>query len=120
VTAGAARPVYLFSYGTLQQDEVQQNVFGRCCATTPDILPGFRRVMIRVSDEAFAASSGSAWHAIACASDDPADEITGAALEISESELSISDAYEVAEYTRVPVTLRSGRSAWVYAESPAA
>ena len=44
-----------------------------------------------------------------------AEEVTGMVFEITAQELAAADRYEVAEYTRVEVTLKSGVRAWVYA-----
>jgi hypothetical protein len=38
-------------------------------------------------------------------------------FEITAEELAAADRYEVAEYTRVLVTLKSGVEAWVYEAS---
>src|SRR5688500_3830955 len=44
---------YLFSYGTLQQADVQTRLFGRLLQGEPDTLPGYRVVPIEIRDEAF-------------------------------------------------------------------
>ena len=38
--------VRLFSYGTLQQENVQKSLFGRSFAGTPDALPGYASRML--------------------------------------------------------------------------
>ena len=43
--------------------------------------------------------------------------MTGTVFTISGDELQSADAYEVAAYKRVAVTLRSGTRAWVYADA---
>ncbi|MNG26616.1 hypothetical protein D3C84_1116290 [compost metagenome] len=48
---------------------------------------------------------------------DLSDEIAGTVFEISEQELFAADGYEVADYRRVGVVLRSGASAWVYVQA---
>ncbi|WP_231905692.1 gamma-glutamylcyclotransferase family protein [Streptomyces davaonensis] len=50
------------------------------------------------------------------ASSDPADTVEGHVFTISDAELRAADAYEVDDYTRIGVTLRSGTRAWVYVE----
>jgi gamma-glutamylcyclotransferase (GGCT)/AIG2-like uncharacterized protein YtfP len=42
------------------------------------------------------------------------DEVAGMVFEITAQELTAADRYEVSEYARVQVTLRSGVQAWVY------
>ncbi|MEJ0097043.1 MAG: gamma-glutamylcyclotransferase [Bauldia sp.] len=51
------------------------------------------------------------------ASDDPADEVSGTVFTITEAELVAADEYEVADYKRIQVRLRSGIEAWVYVEA---
>jgi gamma-glutamylcyclotransferase (GGCT)/AIG2-like uncharacterized protein YtfP len=45
---------------------------------------------------------------------DAGDEVKGIVFEITSAELAAADRYEVAEYRRVLVTLKSGVKAWVY------
>lgn len=110
-------PVNLFSYGTLQQEKVQIETFGRLLQGAPDALSGYRREMVRITDPAVIASSGSDQHPIVMPTDDPADEITGTVFEITAAELDAADAYEVADYKRVQVRLKSGRDAWIYVKA---
>ena len=107
----------LFSYGTLQLERVQLDSFGRKLHGTSDRLPGFRLGEVEIKDEHVLASSGKAFHPIACPSDDPADAIEGTAFELTDAELEQADAYEVADYQRIEVQLASGRKAWVYVSS---
>ncbi|WP_337187949.1 gamma-glutamylcyclotransferase family protein [Phenylobacterium sp.] len=104
----------LFSYGTLQQENVQLETFGRRLDGQPDALPGFRRAMVRITDPAVIATSGSDHHPIVTPSDHPIDEVRGTVFEITEAELAAADTYEVSDYKRVAVQLRSGLDAWVY------
>ena len=50
-------------------------------------------------------------------SGDPSDEVAGTVFRISADELAAADRYEVADYTRVQVRLKSGREAWVYVKA---
>jgi gamma-glutamylcyclotransferase (GGCT)/AIG2-like uncharacterized protein YtfP len=106
--------VYLFSYGTLRQDDVQIASFGRLLKGVDDALPGYRRSMIEITDPDVIAKSGSNFHPIVAASDVPADEVAGKVFEITQAELAAADAYEVSDYKRVSARLKSGRDAWVY------
>ena len=54
---------------------------------------------------------------IVVASDNPADEISGKVFEITQAELAAADAYEVSDYKRVLVRLKSGIDAWVYVKA---
>ena len=104
----------LFSYGTLQQPEVQQANYGRLLDGTPDVLAGYRLEPLAIRDPDVVLLSGKAVHMIARHTGDPADRIEGVRFEISEAELAATDAYEVDSYARAEVTLESGACAIVY------
>jgi gamma-glutamylcyclotransferase (GGCT)/AIG2-like uncharacterized protein YtfP len=106
--------VRLFSYGTLQDSAVQLANFGRLLKGTADVLPRYRIAMIAIKDAAVIATSGKSHHAIAEPSGNPADEVPGMVFEITRDELAAADRYEVADYTRVQVLLKSGLHAWAY------
>ena len=110
----AADTAALFSYGTLQQPDVQLATFGRLLAATPDELPGHRRDWVVITDPDVVAVSGSDRHPIVAPSTDPADRVAGAVLTLTTAELAAADHYEVDDYRRVAVTLASGTRAWVY------
>jgi len=105
--------ILLFSYGTLQVKAVQLANFGRLLSGRPDLLPGYTLVPIIIDDSAVIALSGKSQHMIAKRSN-AGDEVTGMVFELTAEELAAADRYEVAEYTRVQVTLKSGVKAWVY------
>jgi hypothetical protein len=48
------------------------------------------------------------------ASDNPDAEVKGKVFKIAEAELKAADEYEVSDYKRIRVLLRSGSTAWVY------
>ncbi|WP_438306933.1 pyridoxal 5'-phosphate synthase (plasmid) [Streptomyces sp. HUAS TT11] len=103
----------LFSYGTLQSPEVQLSRFGRLLDGTPDALPGHRTTTIRISDPAVIRAGGTDRHPLLVAAE-PEDAVEGQVFAVSDTELAAADAYEVDDYARVAVTLRSGKHAWVY------
>ncbi len=103
----------LFSYGTLRQTGVQQQLFGRTVPTTDDSLPGYRLDWVTITDPEVIAASGSDRHPI-LRSGRAGDTVDGACLELDGAELASADAYEVDDYVRVLVTLSSGVDAWVY------
>jgi hypothetical protein len=70
--------------------------------------------MVRITDPDVLAKSGKDMHPIIAPSGDPSDEIAGTAFEVTPAELAQADLYEVSNYKRVAVTLRSGLQAWVY------
>lgn len=104
----------LFSYGTLQLVQVQMELFGRRVELVPDALVGFKKEKITIKDEAVVDISGEEEHVIISYSGNDADVIEGAVLSITPDELERTDAYETDDYKRISVTLRSGKSAWVY------
>lgn len=108
----------LFSYGTLQQPEVQRANYGRLLEGDPDSLAGFRLAPLTITDPHVVQLSGKAVHTIARATGDPADRIAGAVFQVSEAELAATDAYEVDVYARLEAALESGRVAWVYVGPP--
>lgn len=109
-----ARIIALFSYGTLQQPEVQRANYGRLLDGEPDALIGYRLVPIEIDDPAVVNLSGKAVHTIACPTGNPGDRITGMVFALTGAELAATDAYETSAYSRLEVRLESGRTAWVY------
>ena len=75
---------------------------------------GFRLETLRITDPAVIATSGRDEHPILIAVDDEAAQIEGTVFELTGEQLAAADAYEVDDYTRIEVPLRSGGSAWVY------
>jgi hypothetical protein len=105
---------HLFSYGTLQQPEVQQANFGRPLDGAADALVGYRLDWVLITDPAVIAVSGSDRHPIVRHTADAADRVAGTVFAVTPKELEAADEYEVDDYARVLVTLGSGLSSWVY------
>ena len=108
----------LFSYGTLQQREVQQATYGRLLTGTRDVLVGHRLEPLAISDPEVVRLSGKAVHAIARPSGNPADRIAGVCFHLTDEELAATDAYEVDAYGRAETVLESGIKAFVYVGAP--
>jgi hypothetical protein len=108
--------ISLFSYGTLQQENVQLATFGHLLGGRPDALAGFALAPIRISDPHVIAVSGAAVHHIARRTGDPADIVPGILFSVTPAELAAADAYEV-DYGRIEVVLASGAMAFVYADA---
>ncbi len=106
--------VLLFSYGTLQHRTVQLATFGRELEGSSDALPGYATTLLEIRDPAVVEKSGKTHHSIAERSDDLAEELPGMVFRITPDELMAADRYEVSDYTRVQVTLKSGLKAWAY------
>jgi gamma-glutamylcyclotransferase (GGCT)/AIG2-like uncharacterized protein YtfP len=107
---------HLFSYGTLQQPGVQMASFGRLLKGTPDALPGWKTEMVEITDAEVFCKSGERFHPILVPGEAP-DEVAGMVFEISAEELASADRYEVADYKRIAVRLKSGIDAWVYVKA---
>jgi hypothetical protein len=109
--------INLFSYGTLQYPEVQKTSFGRLLDGTDDAMPGFRREMVEITDPDVIAKSGERFHPIVMPSESPEDAVSGKVFQISNAELAAADRYEVSDYKRIEVVLKSGLTAWVYVKA---
>jgi len=104
----------LFTYGTLQSEEVQLVQFGRRLEGERDAIAGYRLVRIKIQDEDFVAKSGTADHRNLQLTGNASDVVEGMVFAVTMKELEQSDAYEPEGYERVLVQCRSGLSAWVY------
>jgi gamma-glutamylcyclotransferase (GGCT)/AIG2-like uncharacterized protein YtfP len=111
------RTVLLFSYGTLQQDDVQMSSFGRLLEGQADAMPGYRQSLVEITDPEVIKTSGKRFHPIVEPSGNPADEVQGRVFRITDAELKAADEYEVSDYKRIEVPLRSGKKAWVYVKA---
>lgn len=110
----------LFSYGSLQREDAQLATFGRRLDGEQDELRGFEQTLVKINDPAVAAKLGQTHHANASFTGDNARSISGMVFEVTDDEIRNVDAYEAAdEYSRIRVTLASGKQAWVYVYSPA-
>lgn len=104
----------LFSYGTLQNAEVQLDTFGRLLEGEDDFLPGFTVDYAEIEDHRIIDLSGATVHPIVRSTGNALDKVHGIAVWVSEEELEAADEYEVALYRRISARLMSGRTAWVY------
>src|SRR5580658_1948622 len=112
-----AYSVALFSNGTLRLEAVQMKSFGRRLTGTDDAMPGFRTETIEITGPDVISISGERFHSIVSPSGDPNDEVKGTLFFISDEELDAADKYEVSDYMRVEVRLKSGTMAWVYVKA---
>jgi hypothetical protein len=111
------RTVNLFSYGTLQLDSVQMASFGRLLAGRDDAMPRYRKDVVEITDPEVIRASGERFHPIVLPSDDPSDVVEGRVFRFTPEELAAADRYEVSDYKRIEVRLRSGLMAWVYVKA---
>ena len=104
----------LFSYGTLQLEEVQLETFGRKLDGNADALHEYKLVMITITDEEFVIKSGTADHRSLQFTGNSMDVVEGIVFKLTRNELEQADSYEPEGYERVRVQLRSGTNAWVF------
>jgi gamma-glutamylcyclotransferase (GGCT)/AIG2-like uncharacterized protein YtfP len=105
---------YLFSYGTLQNADVQRETFGQIVKGETDALVGFARTQVEITDPTVLALSGERFHPIVRQTGKFEDRVAGTVFALTSEQLSRADAYEVDDYVRIPVTLESGKQAWLY------
>jgi gamma-glutamylcyclotransferase (GGCT)/AIG2-like uncharacterized protein YtfP len=104
----------LFSYGTLQLEEVQLETFGRKLDGERDALLEYKLVMLTITDQEFVIKSGSANHRSLQFTGNSADVVEGVVFKVTRKELEQADAYEPEGYERVRAQLSSGANAWVF------
>jgi gamma-glutamylcyclotransferase (GGCT)/AIG2-like uncharacterized protein YtfP len=105
----------LFSYGTLQQQDVQQSTFGRVLDGRADELPGFEPSSVAIEDPRVVGTTGRTHHLNVTFNGRDRSRVTGTVFEVTDAELAAADEYEkTAAYERIAVTLASGNQAWVY------
>ena len=104
----------LFSYGTLQKEKVQMDLFGRILHGSADILRGYKTTTIEIRDESFLSKSEEKYQLTLIATANKNDIIQGTVLDITEEELLLTDTYEPDNYKRSKVVLDSGKEAWIY------
>ena len=75
---------------------------------------GYDLEHVTITDPHVIAASGSDRHPILRPSQRQGAAVEGTAFTISADELAAADDYEVDDYRRVAVPLRSGDEAWVY------
>lgn len=107
----------LFSYGTLQLEQVQLETFGRTLLGYPDSLKGYKKEIIKIKVASVVNLSGIEEHIIISYSGRDSDIIEGLVFSVTRDELDHADAYETNDYRRIEVVLQSGRNAWVYVKS---
>src|SRR5689334_17129368 len=108
---------YLFSYGTLQQEKVQLELFGRRLQGTSDELRGYKIATIEIKDKTFLAKDKEKFQKTLVHTGRNNDNIKGIVFEITNEELLLCDKYEPENYKRIKTNLESGKEAWIYITS---
>ena len=99
----------LFAYGTLQDEKLQQKLFGKILKGKQDCLKGYHLGKITIPKN----ETGSIYPAIRVSENDT-DEVAGYLYEISQKELQMAKDYEGDTYELIEVTLDSGAEAVVF------
>jgi gamma-glutamylcyclotransferase (GGCT)/AIG2-like uncharacterized protein YtfP len=109
----------LFSYGTLQLQNIQRATFGRLLHGQRDALPGYEPSLVGIEDAGHAAAVGRTHYANVLFNGCADSRVAGTVFEVTDAELAAADEYErPASYARVAVTLTSGKDASVYVHAP--
>ena len=109
----------IFSYGTLQEENVQLSTFGRRLNGQRDELLRFEPSLVMIEDPRVVATTGKTHHANVTFNGNDDSGVAGTVFEITDAELASVDEYEVAFlYKRVTAMLASGKQAWVYVLAP--
>jgi len=98
---------YLFSYGTLQNIDVQRAILGRTLKGKIGILAGYR-----ISNKKLHGK-----YPVIEPSPLETDNVKGKLFKVSHFELHELDHYETYAYKRIEVKLKSGTKAWAYVEN---
>jgi hypothetical protein len=104
----------LFSYGTLQKEQVQIETFGRILKGEKDILTGFKIETLEITDPEVLRKSKQKYHPILVFSGNPEDEVEGVLFEVTDEEILQADEYEVDDYKRIETVFKSGKSGFIY------
>ncbi len=101
--------IKLFTYGTLQHTDIQEDLFGRRLVGTPETLVGYALQEIQIEEE-----FGLIEYDILVETGNPKDTINGIVYLVTQKELHQADLYEGLHYKRVEVHLQSEQKAWAY------
>lgn len=104
----------LFSYGTLQQEQVQLETFGRLLQGEEDCLQGYALKMLEITDPEVLRKSGQQFHPILEFSGSQQHQVKGTLFNLTEEEIARADDYEVDDYQRIQVTFQSEKTGFIY------
>ena len=105
----------LFSYGTLQQEDVQLSTFGRKLVGEKDLIVGYEPSLVKIGDPDVAMRLKRTHHDNVRNTGDDWSSVQGTVFEVTDAELARADTFEAQfSYKRVHVDLASGKDAWVY------
>lgn len=99
----------LFAYGTLQEEEIQQDLFGRILEGISETLVGYELNEIQIEEE-----FGLVQYPVIMETGNSNDTITGVLYDVTMKELHQADLYEGKHYKRIEVHLQSNQNVWAY------
>jgi hypothetical protein len=104
----------LFSYGTLQNEQVQIETFGRLLKGEKDSLIGYELKMVEITDPEVLRKSEQKFHPIIEFSGNKNNEVEGMLFEVTDEEIANADDYEVDDYKRIETSFKSGKVGFIY------
>ncbi|WP_265130251.1 gamma-glutamylcyclotransferase family protein [Chryseobacterium oranimense] len=105
---------YLFSYETLQKEQVQIETFGRILEGEKDILTGYKLGRVEITDTEVLRKSNQQYHPILEFSGNTEDEVEGILFQVTDQKILQADEYEVEDYRRIETVFKSGKSGFIY------
>lgn len=94
----------LFTYGSLQDEQIQIALFKRKLKGRSDTLSGYE----------FAKEKLAGLYPVIFKSPSTITGLSGMVYELTKTDLEKADEYEGEDYQRIEVVLNSGTKAWVY------
>jgi hypothetical protein len=104
----------LFSYGTLQKEQVQIETFGRLLQGAKEVLTGYKFKMLEIKDLEVLRKSNQKYHPILEFSGNGEDEVEGILFKVTDEEILQADEYEVDDYKRIETVFKSGKNGFIY------
>ncbi len=104
----------LFSYGTLQLQQVQIATFGRILIGKKNTLFGYILKMVEITDADVIRKSGQQFHPIVEYTGNIVDKVEGILFEVTDEEILKADEYEVDDYKRIETRFQSGEKGFIY------
>jgi hypothetical protein len=105
---------YLFSYGTLQKEQVQLETFGKKLIGEKETLLGYDLKMVEIIDPEVLRKSGEKYHPIIEYTGNAENKVEGVLFTVTEEEILQADKYEVDDYKRIEVEFQSGKNGFIY------
>ena len=84
----------LFSYGTLQHEDVQLSTFGRKLEGEKDLLIGYEPSLVKIPDPEVAKRLHKLHHDNVSKTGDDWSSVQGTVFEVTEAELAKADTFE--------------------------